>query len=200
MPPVETPFPDVRRDGRAGQHAPRSRSESASGRSAARSRAVRSYAFCANDLEKLGIPFCLPVATLLLGLGSTAAAIVQGVIQLVRHEIGRLPAHLQYLLIDAIPPQAHMDPTQYLQIGTDGAGTAAAEGWRLFRQHADAIRNSVSRRIDHLFQDIDPTYPLSFGPSQEIAFWLVAGCGGTSGGTLQPAIALCHVLAREFKV
>jgi hypothetical protein len=60
--------------------------------------------FCANHLERLGIPFCLPVATLLFGLGSTAAAMVQGVVQLVRHEIGGLPAHLQYLLIDAIPP------------------------------------------------------------------------------------------------
>jgi hypothetical protein len=93
-----------------------------------------------------------------------------------------------------------MDPTQYLPVGTHGAGTAAAEGWKLFHRHADAIRNSVSRRIEHLFQEIDLTYPLWFGPSQEIVFWLIAGCGGTSGGTLQPAIALCHDLDREFKV
>jgi hypothetical protein len=142
----------------------------------------------------------LPVATLLMGLGSTGAAIAHRLIMQVRREIGRLPAHLQYLLIDASPLQPDMDPTQFVPIGTSGAGTVASKGAELFWQHAGAIRDNISRRVERLFHHVDPEFPLRFGPREQTAFWVIAGCGGTSGGTLQPTITTIHDVARDWDI
>jgi hypothetical protein len=159
-----------------------------------------SPSFSLSDLNKRGLRFFLPVATLVLGLGSTGSAVAHQLVRAMLREIGRLPEQFQYMLLDASPLQPDMDSTQFVQIGTAGSGTLADQGLKLFRQYASTIRDNLSRRVEHLFHHVDPEYPLRYTPREETAFWVIGGCGGTSGGTLQPAIATIHDVARDWDI
>jgi hypothetical protein len=156
--------------------------------------------FSADETSRYGFRPSMLLAAFSLGLGSTGAAIVHGITRLVRRELGRLPSCYNYLLVDSAAPRPGMDPDHFCRIGVDGAGTLPEEGDRLFRatERYAHLRGVINTLVQGLSAP-DPGFPTR-NPREALDFWVFAGCGGTSGGALHPAIALLHDVARDRHV
>lgn len=157
------------------------------------------YAFCAADTDRIGFRQRLPIATLVVGIGSQGSAVAQAIAAMAQTEFGRLPGPFAYQMIDAAAPVLGMDGQHFLQIGVAGSGTKPSEGLQRFNHHYSHIRANISKRLQWLFQP-DPEFPLGTLPREAINLVLVGGSGGTSGGSLHRAIDLLHDVAQDWDV
>lgn len=146
--------------------------------------------FCLSDLERNGYQHQQDMCTVMLGLGSTGALIVDGVARKVLTELGQLPRSFDYLTIDGADGKRLSDPTKHRRLGLNGAGTNPWEGQRAFLKFYKDLHHALDQIVLNL--QPDPSMMVTVPPREAITVNIVAGNGGSSGGMQQPAIMLCH--------
>jgi hypothetical protein len=155
---------------------------------------------CLADSEAFGYSLCLPHPWVLLGLGTTGTGVVQTAMRFLADAAKRIPRACRHLTIDAAPTFHPEHLLQHIQIGTDGAGTNPHNGRRLFFEHYDLIRHALQEQIDELCRGAADFVTPAMAARQVTGFMIVAGCGGTSGGTLDPMISLVHDVAQRRSI
>jgi len=145
--------------------------------------------------KQRGIQISFPANSLAVALGTTAGRVLQGSVRRLCQECGRLPAPAGYLIIDAAQPSDDIDSGHFIPIGHtgDGVGTLPENGRQAFEADADRIRDAISRHVDGLFT-IDHRFVPMLSAQQLIHVNIVAGCGGTSGGSLIPCFKAINSL------
>ena len=149
--------------------------------------------------ERLGFALRMEEPALLLGLGTTGTKIAHGVVARVCQELGRRSACMNYLAIDGASKDFAAKLDHFVCIDVHGCGTDPRRAVRQFYRHYQEIRCALDRQMLTVSQ-FDPEIPVFQPPQEILAVWIFAGCGGTSGGTLHPAISLLHDLAQHRRI
>lgn len=160
-----------------------------------------SFDFSLDDTTRLALSRRLSMTTLLFGAGTTGSSVVAGVGRLLKQEIGR-PRSVDYLLVDAATPaddHQDFDDPHHMAIGRDGCGTDPNLGAETLRENYQEVFNAVESRVLRLDAN-DSLLPADVPVRQAVGFWLIAGCGGTSGGMLDGAITLLNDVARSRNI
>ena len=152
------------------------------------------------DSERYGYPLWLPFPWLLVGLGTTGTDAIHTVLHFVHEAIGKIPKGCRYLTVDAAPTQDMEHQLCHVAIGTDGAGTNPHNGRRLFLDHYDLVKHALQQQIDRLCGSVADTISPLKSAREVTGFLVVAGSGGTSGGTLDPMISLIHDCAQRRSI
>ena len=167
--------------------------------------APQPYAFTANDIERIGYCLRLYASTHVLALGTTGSRIAHELVKKLLKELGsnRLPAGFNYLMVDAAAPHPGMDQDHFHRLagGLNGAGTDPKRGFDLFCtvETYEQLRFTLGSHVVD-FGRSDPELPCCVPPREAVDFWIIGGCGGTSGGALDPAIKLIHDVAQQRNI
>jgi hypothetical protein len=163
----------------------------------------RRGAFSARDTLSTGLRMEMFLPTLAIGLGTTGSELGQALVARAVRPLGRLPAPFDYLLIDVASRPAGNAGNRYIQIegGVDGCGTDPKRGRDLFATIPNyaLLRSTLSSLIRGLGRP-DPLVSVSKSPKEAVELWVLAGCGGTSGGVLHPLITLLHDVALDLNI
>lgn len=157
--------------------------------------------FSARDTLRHGVMQHMMLGLLAVSLGTTGAMVLNGLVRKVRAERRRLdlPSAFDYLMVDAAARQPDMDATNFYQLagGIDGSGTDPRRGRELFRRHRNyqEMRAILNNRVLGLMRADAEQMVLSSRKALDML--LIAGNGGTSGGSLSPAIGLLHDVAQD---
>jgi len=147
----------------------------------------------------LGLVLRMEMPVLLYGLGTTGTKMMSGVVGLVRRELGRLPATMNYLAIDGASKDNARSDGHFLCIDLHGCGTVPHRGSEQFHRHRGEIRLAVDGQMQTISQ-FDPEIPVSYSPRDALDVRIFAGCGGAGGGMLHPMISLVHDVAQLRRI
>lgn len=159
-------------------------------------REMPTASFSAEDTMGLGIPIQMAMPKFFIGLGTTASKVTHGCMENLKREVGRIPSIVGYLNIDADVDGGRHARGHTIKIGVDGAGTDPVNGRGLFLEHRGQICDAFLAHLDGLFVP-DPAMKTELPAKRCTSFVVVAGCGGTSGGCLDPTISMIHDVARR---
>lgn len=136
----------------------------------------------------------LPNAVVFVALGTTAMHAVIAASERLRDWVGRIPNCVRCFLIDAAAHGELGDGVGFVNMDVHGSGTDPHLGREIFYRARRKVRDAFMAHLDQLFRP-DPLVALVDGPREGVTFVVVAGCGGTSGGSLHPMIDLIHEVA-----
>jgi hypothetical protein len=102
-------------------------------------------------------------------------------------------------MVDAAQPDPGVDPRHFKSIGVEGSGTDPREGRERFNENYFESRSALNALVLDLFNP-DPALTPATPPREALRVVIVAGCGGTSGGGLHPAITLVNDVLQERRV
>ena len=134
-------------------------------------------------------------ATNIVGVGTTGTDAMLRLFAYVYAVTGGvLPATTRWLSIDADKDSrdskslAHQANIQFLSTGKDGAGTVISNGYALAAKAFPFIKQSILESMTALMNARDHRFAVNLPPSQNQSLLVIAGVGGTSGGTKDLAV------------
>lgn len=164
-----------------------------------RGQAAPSRRYTLNDTRSPGIVNMVLACTYVVALGTTAGAAVKQMFAGLRSRFPhRLPDWIQYLLLDAAADQDDRHHGHVPDLGIDGSGTDPRQGRAIFQKSAARISQAIKTHLDGLVRSRSGI-PLK-SARECVNVVIVAGCGGTSGGFLDPLISLLHERAQQRNI
>lgn len=138
--------------------------------------------------------------TIAIALGTTGCAVGHKISTAACHEFGRLPKWYSQLFVDAATKEMDIASQDFIDLGVDGAGSVAAVGREMFLKKYPQFVDALKKRFTRL-SEMDELLPCDIGKQQATSFVIFTGLGGgTSGGTLEPAVAACHDAAQQLGI
>ena len=150
--------------------------------------------------QRLGFQLRMEMAAAVYGLGTTGTRMANGAVHLLLRELERIPACLQYLMIDgASPDSIAVGNDHFISTDLHGCGTDPRQGELQFYRHYSEIHRAVDGQMQTISQ-FDPVIPVCYSPQEALGVWIFGGCGGASGGMLHPMITLVNDVAQQRRV
>jgi hypothetical protein len=104
------------------------------------------------------------------------------------------------LTVDATPTFDPDHRLHHIDTETGGSGSNSHKGRQIFLDHYDLVRDALQERVDELCRGAADFVTPAKAAREVTGFMIVAGSGGTSGGSLDPLITSVHDVAQRRSI